>query len=42
MEPIGGAIGAGVVQIAQQLLPVVLAFAAGAMFFVISHEIIQI
>jgi ZIP family zinc transporter len=40
VEPIGGAIGAGVVQIAQPLLPVVLAFAAGAMLFVISHEII--
>lgn len=40
VEPIGGLIGAGVVQIARPVLPFALAFAAGAMIFVISHEII--
>jgi len=40
VEPIGGLIGIGVVQIAKPLLPYALAFAAGAMLFVISHEII--
>lgn len=40
VEPIGGLIGAGVVSIAQFILPLALAFAAGAMLFVISDEII--
>jgi zinc transporter, ZIP family len=40
VEPIGGLLGAGVVSIAQPLLPWGLAFAAGAMLFVISDEII--
>lgn len=40
VEPIGGLIGAGVVGFAASLLPWSLAFAAGAMLFVISHEII--
>jgi ZIP family zinc transporter len=40
VEPVGGFIGSGVVTIAQNLLPWGLAFAAGAMLFIISHEII--
>ena len=40
VEPIGGLVGAGVVSIAQPILPWGLAFAAGAMLFVISDEII--
>jgi len=40
VEPIGGLLGAGLVQIAKPILPFALAFAAGAMLFVISHEII--
>ncbi|NDV02406.1 ZIP family metal transporter [Pseudoroseicyclus tamaricis] len=40
VEPIGGLIGAGVVSVSQPLLPWGLAFAAGAMLYVISHEII--
>ena len=40
VEPIGGLIGVGLVQIARPILPFALAFAAGAMLFVISHEII--
>lgn len=40
VEPIGGLIGAGVVSVAQFLLPWAMAFAAGAMLFVISDEII--
>lgn len=40
VEPIGGLIGAGVVSIATPFLPWALAFAAGAMLFVISDEII--
>lgn len=40
VEPIGGLIGVGVVQVARPVLPLALAFAAGAMLFVISHEII--
>lgn len=40
VEPIGGLMGAGLVQVARPILPFVLAFAAGAMLFVISHEII--
>ena len=40
VEPIGGLIGAGVVSVAQDFLPWAMAFAAGAMLFVISDEII--
>lgn len=40
VEPIGGLLGAGVVTFAQPILPWGLAFAAGAMLFVISDEII--
>lgn len=40
VEPVGGVIGAGIVTLAQPLLPWGLAFAAGAMLFVISDEII--
>ncbi|MDP0927670.1 ZIP family metal transporter [Paracoccus onubensis] len=40
VEPIGGLLGAGVVSLSEPLLPWGLAFAAGAMLYVISHEII--
>ena len=40
VEPVGGLIGAAVITISQPLLPWGLAFAAGAMLYVISHEII--
>ena len=40
VEPIGGLIGVGIVQISRPILPLAMAFAAGAMIFVISHEII--
>lgn len=40
VQPIGGLIGAGAVTLMEFLLPWGLAFAAGAMLFVISHEII--
>lgn len=40
VEPLGGVIGVGAVALAQPLLPWGLAFAAGAMIYVISHEII--
>ncbi len=40
VEPIGGLIGASVVASAQPILPLAMAFAAGAMLFVISDEII--
>jgi ZIP family zinc transporter len=40
VEPIGGLIGASAVTIARPILPLGLAFAAGAMLFVISDEII--
>ncbi|MEA5517732.1 ZIP family metal transporter [Limnoraphis robusta Tam1] len=40
VEPLGGLIGAGVVSISQAILPWAMAFAAGAMLFVISDEII--
>ncbi|KAJ52507.1 ZIP family zinc transporter [Clostridium tetanomorphum] len=40
VEPIGGIIGASLVQIAKPILPFVLALAGGAMLFVISDEII--
>lgn len=40
VEPLGGVLGASAVVLAGSLLPWGLAFAAGAMIFVISHEII--
>lgn len=40
VEPVGGLAGASVVALTQALLPAALGFAAGAMIFVISHEII--
>jgi ZIP family zinc transporter len=40
VEPIGGLFGVGLVSVAQPVLPAALAFAAGAMLFVISDEII--
>lgn len=40
VEPVGGLIGAGIVSVAAPFLPWGLAFAAGAMLFVISDEII--
>lgn len=40
VEPIGGFVGAAVVTLAQDILPWGMAFAAGAMLFVISDEII--
>jgi len=40
VEPVGGFIGASVVTLSQYALPYALTFAAGAMIYVISHEII--
>jgi ZIP family zinc transporter len=40
VEPVGGIIGAGIVAVSRPVLPWGLAFAAGAMLFVISDEII--
>lgn len=40
VEPVGGIIGAGVVSIARPFLPWAMAYAAGAMLFVIVNEII--
>ena len=40
IEPIGGLIGVSIVSIALPMLPIGLAFAAGAMAFVVSHEMI--
>lgn len=40
VEPVGGLIGAGIITLSEPLLPWGLAFAAGAMLYVISHEII--
>ncbi|MCX7843105.1 MAG: ZIP family metal transporter [Clostridia bacterium] len=40
VEPIGGLIGIAIVHVSKPILPVAMAFAAGAMIFVISHEII--
>lgn len=40
IEPVGGLVGAAVITISEPLLPWGLAFAAGAMLYVISHEII--
>lgn len=40
VEPIGGVIGSGALWIAEPLMPWILGFAAGAMLFIISDEII--
>lgn len=40
VEPIGGLLGIALVQVSKPVLPFALAFAAGTMLFVISHEII--
>ena len=40
VEPVGGAIGAAAVTLAEPLMPAILGIAAGAMLFVISDEII--
>lgn len=40
VEPVGGAIGAALISYSEPFLPWGLAFAAGAMIYVISHEII--
>ena len=40
IEPLGGLVGAAIITISEPLLPWGLAFAAGAMLYVISHEII--
>ncbi|MDR9394919.1 ZIP family metal transporter [Roseovarius sp. SYSU LYC5161] len=40
IEPVGGVLGVGAVQMSQQMLPPGLSFAAGAMLYIISHEII--
>ena len=40
VEPIGGMLGIGLVQLAEPILPYALAFAAGAMLYVICDEII--
>jgi ZIP family zinc transporter len=40
VEPVGGLLGAGAVALSEPLLPWGLGFAAGAMLYVISHEII--
>ena len=40
MEPVTGLVGAFAVSISTQLLPWTMSFAAGAMVYVISHEII--
>src|SRR3546814_9009002 len=39
VEPVGGLIGAGAVSLGEWILPLGLAFAGGAMLFVISNEI---
>jgi len=40
VEPVGGLIGVAAIQISTELLPWGLTFAAGAMIYIISHEII--
>ncbi|TCP63032.1 ZIP family zinc transporter [Rhodovulum bhavnagarense] len=40
IEPVGGVLGAAAVSVSEHLLPWGLAFAAGAMIYIISHEII--
>ena len=39
-EPIGGLLGVGIIGLSAAILPIAMAFAAGAMLFVICHEII--
>lgn len=40
VEPVGGLLGAGVITLSQPLLPCGVAFGAGALLYVISHEFI--
>lgn len=40
VEPLGALVGLGLLQIGQVMLPLALAFAAGAMLFVIAYEVI--
>ncbi|PTQ74409.1 ZIP family metal transporter [Celeribacter persicus] len=40
VEPVGGALGVGLVHVSVHVLPWGLSFAAGAMLYIISHEII--
>ncbi|WP_244906093.1 ZIP family metal transporter [Celeribacter ethanolicus] len=40
IEPVGGALGVGLVHVSVHVLPWGLSFAAGAMLYIISHEII--
>ena len=40
VEPIGGFLGAAIVSVFIPVLPWALAFAAGAMLYIVSHEII--
>ncbi|MFZ5964690.1 ZIP family metal transporter [Thalassococcus sp. BH17M4-6] len=40
VEPLGGVLGAAIISVSEPFLPWGLAFAAGAMLYVISHEII--
>lgn len=40
IEPVGGVLGVAAVQVSEVILPPGLAFAAGAMLYIISHEII--
>jgi len=40
VEPVGGLLGIGIVSVSQPILPWGLAFAAGAMLYVVSDEII--
>jgi len=40
IEPVGGYLGVSAVQVSEQMLPPGLSFAAGAMLYIISHEII--
>ena len=40
VEPAGGLLGIGLVQISGSVLPFTLAFVAGAMIYIIAHEII--
>jgi ZIP family zinc transporter len=40
VEPLGGLLGAALVMVARPVLPYALAFAAGAMIFVVAEEVI--
>ncbi|WP_142847744.1 ZIP family metal transporter [Telmatospirillum sp. J64-1] len=40
VETVGGVVGAGVITLSMAMLPMALAFAGGAMIFVVSHEVI--